>query len=367
MSEESDLHFSTVISAITGGRIVPFLGAGANLCDRPQGVKFVPGGKYLPTGGELAEFLAHSFGVPTSTDLARVAQYIALVGGGTGALYEALGGLFNHDYPPTLLHKFLAILPGYLRDKGYNAPYLLMVTTNYDDVLERSFHAAREPFDLVAYMAEGEERGKFWHWPFAPPEQAGPAEGDFWERWPPHVEPRLIESPNEYIDVSLDRRHVILKIHGAVDRVTPVDQLEGRRDSYVITEDDYIEYLMRTDLSNLVPVKVRAKLVRANFLFLGYSLRDWNMRVILRRIWNEQKLKWGSWAINLKVEDIERAFWIKRDVQMYPAPLKAYVSELLKRLEAEEYVSRLEKRLGEMEPPLPVPPTDLKIPQEDTP
>ena len=40
---------------------------------------------------------------------------------------------------------------------------------------------------------------------------------------------------------------MILKIHGAVDRV------DAERDSYVITEDHYIDYLTRTDISNLMP------------------------------------------------------------------------------------------------------------------
>ena len=32
------------------------------------------------------------------------------------------------------------------------------------------------------------------------------------------------------------------------------------------------------------------KLRRCHFLFLGYELQDWNVRVILHRIWGEQKV-----------------------------------------------------------------------------
>ena len=92
-----------------------------------------------------------------------------------------------------------------------------------------------------------------------------------------------------------DERTVILKMHGAVDRANP----DATWDSYVITEDHYIEYLARTDIANLVPVTLAAKLRRSHFLFLGYSMRDWNLRVILHRIWGEQKLKYKSWAIQL--------------------------------------------------------------------
>jgi len=68
-----------------------------------------------------------------------------------------------HRRQQTSLHRFLATLPAVLRAEGC-PPYQLIVTTNYDDVLERA-QVAGEPFDLVWYAAEGEQRGKFWHLP----------------------------------------------------------------------------------------------------------------------------------------------------------------------------------------------------------
>ena len=46
-----------------------------------------------------------------------------------------------------------------------------------------------------------------------------------------------------------------------------------------------------------MPVTLAAKLRKSHFLFLGYGLRDWNMRVILHRIAGEQRLTYKSWAI----------------------------------------------------------------------
>src|SRR5207248_1350991 len=104
-------------------------------------------------------------------------------------------------------------------------------------------------------------------------------------------EPKVILEPNTYSGVSTERRTVILKIHGAIDRHDPA------RDSYVITEDHYIDYLARTDVSKLVPVTLVDKLRRSHCLFLGYSLRDWHLRVILNRIWGDEHLRSKSWAI----------------------------------------------------------------------
>jgi hypothetical protein len=120
---------------------------------------------------------------------------------------------------------------------------------------------------------------------------------------------------------------VILKIHGAVDRLT------GERDSFVITEDHYIDYLTRTDISNLVPMTLAEKLRRSHFLFLGYSLRDWNLRVILHRIWGEQKLTYKSWAIQLSPQEFDQKFWTKRDVDLLDSRLEDYIPALSERIQ----------------------------------
>lgn len=302
-------HYRAVVKALVDGRVIPFLGAGVNLCGRPAGVPWRQG-QYLPAGGELAAYLAQSFGYPDdeAVDLVRVSQYVAVMNG-SGPLYEGLHALFDADYPPTPLHQLLASLPGALRALGYPPRHQLIVTTNYDDVLERAFRAAGELFDLVTYIAEGEERGKFLH-------------------TPPEDEPVVIDRPNEYRGLNLEQRSAILKIHGAVDRLNP------ERDSYIITEDHYIDYLTRTDISNLIPVMLAARLRKSHFLFLGYSLRDWNLRVILHRIWGEQKLSYKSWAIQLKPQTLDQEFWRKRDVDILDVRLEDYVASLSQRLGA---------------------------------
>jgi hypothetical protein len=308
-SQLLEMHYRMLIKALIDGRVVPFLGAGVNLCGRPGDANW-QAGNYLPSGSELASYLATNYGYPVADiqDLVRVSQYVAVMSG-SGPLYDELHKLFNKDFPPTALHRFFATLPGVLRSKGYPPRYQLIVSTNYDDVLERAFLAAGEPFDLVSYVAEGEHRGKFMHRSF---------EG----------EACLIEIPNQYRGIPLEQRTVILKIHGAIDRDNP------EQDSYVITEDHYIDYLARTDISNLIPVTLAARLRKSHFLFLGYGLRDWNLRVILHRIWGEQRFSYKSWAIQLNPQPIDQEFWQKRAVEIYDARLEDYVAGLLERVEA---------------------------------
>jgi len=309
MPDIMDLHYGIMAKAIREGRVVPFFGAGANLCGRPPDTPWQPG-QYLPSGSELSAHLAKSFGYPAGDpmDLVRVSQYAAVMAG-SGPLYEELRKLFDKDYRPTPLHQFFAGLPALLRDRAAGpAPFQLIVTTNYDDLLERSFQLAGEPYDLVSYIAEGEGRGKFLH--------CRTGQGAV-----------VIEKPNEYRGLPTDQGIVILKIHGAVDRDNP------DRDSFVITEDHYIDYLTHTDISNLVPVTLAAKLKRSHFLFLGYGLRDWNLRVILHRIWGEQKLTYKSWAIQLNPSPLDLEYWRKRDVDILDIRLDDYVSALTERMQ----------------------------------
>ena len=196
-----DGHFTNLINFMQDGRVIPFLGAGANLCSRPESVAWTGDrSDYLPSGPELSRHLAESFNCPPAevTDLLHVSEYVALTIGFCAG-YRELHDVFNRDYPPTTLHRFFATWPGLLREKGYPVKYQLIVTTNYDDVLERAFREAGEPFDLVIYVADGPDRGKFLH---VPPD--GPSQ--------------IIDVPNRYRNLSLDSRSVIKKIHGAVDR-----------------------------------------------------------------------------------------------------------------------------------------------------
>ncbi|MGH3137141.1 MAG: BTAD domain-containing putative transcriptional regulator [Gaiellaceae bacterium] len=278
-----------IVKALLAGRIVPVLG--------------------LDGAGDLAAHLASAFDVPRDrpVDLARVSQYVATMQG-SGPLYDELHARFEAAVEPGPLHRFLARLPALLREHG--APHQLIVSTNYDLGLERAFEDEGEELDIVAYVATGTHRGRFWH---RPPGQA----------------PRPIDVPNTYAtELSLERRTILLKLHGAVD---PLPEREW--ESFVITEDDYIDYLGRSELSTVVPVSLAAKLRRSHFLFLGYDMADWNLRLILNRIWGERPVAYRSWAVEGSPSALAQAFWRRYDVTPLDVEPAAYVELLERRLE----------------------------------
>jgi hypothetical protein len=310
MNDELEAHCRILFRRLREGRVIPFLGAGANLCGRPTGIDWRRD-HYLPSGSELASYLAESYAYPAREpqDLIRVSQYIQAVTGGT-VLYDELRELFTGDYEPNALHTLLASVPRVVRrwrDEGHLSPYQLIVTTNYDDALERAFARAGEGFDLVTYVARGPDRGKFVH------HEPGGAS-------------RLIDEPNRYRGLSLSTRTTILKMHGAVDRV------DASHDSYVITEDNYIEYLAQKDVSNLLPATLMATMSESHFLFLGYSLNDWNLRVILQRIWGDVPFeeKFTSWAIQRNPSRLEDRLWRRRNVEILNIDLASYVDALMR-------------------------------------
>jgi hypothetical protein len=317
-AQDLDLHFSTVINALKDRRLIPFFGAGVNLCDRPQEVVWEETQhEYLPSGGELATYLIRQFTYPGDQphDLLRVSQFAYAING-SGPLYEKLHHIFSADYPPSSLHRFFAELPANLSRLGYPAvddplrPRFLFVTTNYDNTLEAAFRAVGQAFHALTYQAEGSNRGRFLH------------------VLPGELVSQLVDKPNEYEGFKQDRHPAILKIHGAVDR----SRVEN--DSYVITEDHYINYLSHTEVAQLLPVVLSNQIKRSHFLFLGYSLSDWNLRAMLHRIWGDQKLSYNSWSVQLNPSNVDKKLWDKRGVEIIDLPLHDYVSELSGRLQA---------------------------------
>ena len=82
MERADEDHYFSIAEKLAGGRMIPFLGAGANLCDRGDEA-WTPGSPFLPSGGELAEYLAARGRYPDPGDhnLLRVSQYVGAARG----------------------------------------------------------------------------------------------------------------------------------------------------------------------------------------------------------------------------------------------------------------------------------------------
>ncbi len=305
-----DAHFDVILDQIVsrGNLLVPVLGSllAGRRRSPPEGLGSLPGAK------ELADDLAQRFGVKLARlDLPEVAQYV-YVTKGRPDLYLALRKILTAGCEPGPVHRFLAGLPHTLEKLGYEKRYQLIVSTNFDTALEQAFKDEEEPYDLAVYMPD---EGMFIHFPYRDP-------------------PEPIKVPNRYgafpigEDFDLERT-VIVKIHGAVDGNVGGFRWKG---NYVITQDHYIDYLSRNPVENLVPVQILDQLRESHCLFLGYAVRDWSLRVFLKRIWEQGRIEAESWAVEPNPDALERGFWKKSSVDLYASDLDDYVGHLRERL-----------------------------------
>ena len=66
---------------------------------------------------------------------------------------------------------------------------------------------------------------------------------------------------------------VVFHLHGHTER----------RESIVLTEDDYFDFLVNISRdAELVPKRVQKAFTESSVLFIGYGLADWNFRVMLQ-------------------------------------------------------------------------------------
>ncbi|HNU10674.1 MAG TPA: SIR2 family protein [Rubrivivax sp.] len=279
--------YETIAQRLKDGTIVPFFGAGASVsCG-------------LPAASDLARRLVQRAGFPDERgrdNLPLVASYLAQTQD-LLTLKAELREALAVQAEPGRLHRCLADP----RLKNLR----LFVTTNYDDLVERAL-TARRPWVVVD---RGDNSGTVW----CRRHDGGPA-GD-WEEAEARTLRELLGSDPQ--------RPIVLKLHGHFDRS------DRDHDSFLITEEDYVDFLGRSEGSRIPPM-LAATMRERSFLFLGYGLRDWNVRVLLHKL-RQSRTRSGSirsWAIVRRPGQAERQLWRAQDVEMLDVDVEAFAAEL---------------------------------------
>jgi hypothetical protein len=273
MLEDSDwLNF---LKLIKKGKCTPFIGAGA--C---AGV--------LPLGREIANKWAKDYNYPLkdSDDLPRVAQFVAIEQYDMlpkEEIVDQFEGVHHPDFSQVdEPHSTLATLP-----------LPLYITTNYDNFMIQALkqHDKKPARDFCAWNKYLEDLRK--------------SGTSYDSSSSPSVS--LSSSFVNYMQYSPDTTHpLVYHLHGYTD----IPQ------SIVLTESDYLDFLiyMVKNWQGLLPSVVRTALSAAALLFVGYSLADWNFRVLLRGIISshEASLTYPAMAVqlppdNLNEENLDKA------------------------------------------------------------
>lgn len=332
ISESPDLyspppktHFTVVSRALLERRMIVLLGSGINLADRSPGVNWAIG-KSLPGALELATYLAERFSCPPELglELPRVAQHAKLMYG-LGPLYETLNDILDADYAPNPVHKFCASLPAIMRENG-SLPgpnplrrRLILITTNFDNVLEVAFEMAGEPYHVLTYIAAAadyEVAGRFLH------------------RSPDGLLV-VIHDGREYIGIADDAHPVIIKICGSVNRysVNRYGDSGTSYSSFVISEDDHLQFYRRADLSRALPSEISASVKNCGFLVLGQRMSGWHERALMDSLWG-QRLSYRSWVVNLNATSLETLWLARQGVDVINTNLEEYVHKLATHIES---------------------------------
>jgi hypothetical protein len=227
----TDAEWATLLDRIEHGNVTPVLGAGASA-------------SVLGTGADLAKAWAGDIGyhaIESDGNLAAVAQYVATTGDRASP-----GEWLNERFSKELENFTVADL------ESEHDPYLFLpkhkfpmwLTTNYDDLIQRALNA----------------RGKVAHigcskW--QPPDV-------FWDRAAYDLtgfEPT-------------DKDPLVFYVHGRYEDAT----------SMVVTEADYLLFLEQmASLADVLPPVVESAIASTSLLFIGYSMRDINLQLLLRR------------------------------------------------------------------------------------
>lgn len=262
---ETEQILNELVEHVKSGRCILFLGAGIH-APPPEDSNYEYTAEQMPPiGKELAKKLATTFKFkdyyPDESyhDLQRVSLHVETAKAyGRKRLVDELDNLLRKYEEPSPALKMLASIP-----------FRIYVTTNYDMLFETALKtfARKDPFCFV-------------------------------------YDPAAREPTRDMNDDPTEKRPLLFKMHGDLDH----------RDSIVITDEDYIKFVQRMsdkDSIHPVPQTVRYRMLKWPTLFVGYSLRDYNLRLLFRTLrWRIDDVNFPtSYSVDRKPDPLIFKVW----------------------------------------------------------
>ncbi len=260
---------------------------------------------------ELIEQMGAAYPAGSGDNLAKVAQYFEYTAYDRSQLYDYLHERFEKRAPKTAaVAEMLASLP-----KG-DRP-LFIITTNYDSIIEGALRSKGRPLCVITQNLRDPALGAQ-RITLKTPSGETRTEDSFDFQWNDD------QFPAETC--------FLFKMHGS----TAATHQDGR-DDIIITEDDYVSFLVQSgggSAPNFPPPSLTRAYKERRFLFLGYSLYDWNFRAFLHMLAMRNALSGREarrhWAIQLAPDEYEIEIWRHRNVNIYDGDLVQFCDRLLK-------------------------------------
>lgn len=281
-------HFERIVTLIQENRVNFFLGSAITYPQRFTAAEFY---------GRLARLFNTE---ALNVDRFAVAQYI-VDRHGRESLNAEIRRLFAETrLIPQDTHRFFAAWDSFRTQHHVAVPYPTVLTTNYDDVMERALHDAGIPYHLLSYQADGPHRGRFFHRDTAD-------------------NLRLIERPENIRKLS--GGFVLVKLNGGLDRQRRI------RESFATTRLDYWDLASR--IPGVLPQPIQARLAAHPLLFLGHGLAAADVESVVRFAHKDHP-GLRSWAV---VTPFDKArYWEQCGVEIVEYSVNRYVNELWHRL-----------------------------------
>jgi SIR2-like domain len=230
-----------VAGAIERGQCLLFLGAGVHSPPPEDSAYTYLEEERPPLGSALSERLAEKCNLAqlypkeNPKNLQRTSLFFETIKGRKQLVDELKAAVQTGRKPSPILHA--------LAELGFP----LVATTNYDQLLQRALVEARKEPRVTVYSPDPTERTV------------------------------------DYLDTPMPEKPWVFKLHGDVDQP----------ESIVITDEDYIQFVLRMTAQEAyfpVPMTFMYHLQRWTTLFVGYSLVDYNLRLLFKTLrWRTDK------------------------------------------------------------------------------
>ncbi|MFZ4640736.1 MAG: SIR2 family protein [Nodosilinea sp.] len=272
--------------------------------DRPPGCPMIEGMGEAESIEDCPIYTEQGLAV-SKINLRYLSQYYILKSSSLDSLYTSLYEILSKlrkTYPPNGLHQRIAELPALMKARNKpvrspGLPFQLIITTNYDDMIEQAFLKAQQPFDVIFYVADGPEKGRLKYQPY---------QDTVYTMTSDRANQLPLRSP--WGNCS-QPRPIILKLFGTWEQAW---------ENHFIATDEQLAYLIST-LKQSLPPSLISILTRGNLLFLGYSPNDSDLQLLINCLWPDNKLANKSWLLHqAKPGDLEIELWKTRNVELLP-------------------------------------------------
>lgn len=188
---------------------------------------------------------------------------------------------------------------------------LVLLSTAYDTLLERTFLDAGKPFVVVACLVSP---------------NAGYESGGLMVRYCDRDAPEILpfDESLSQLDLLNAGYSVVCKVRGGVDEGADRDPL--RQGALTLSEESHFELAAARD--KLIPDYVARQFAGRGFLLLGCVPRQWEDRLIVGAVLAKRRHAEMPLTVRDGVDRFEDAYWRRRHVRRYPISLREFVASL---------------------------------------